>query len=250
MKSFLISVDESGVRLSNFYANNNLSSSDFNVVGIDGRKLSSVDYYNLGIKKSFPPLSPAELGCTLSHLKALTEFLKSDDQYTLVLEDDVLFNRNINFNKLNLEFLGSDFVFLLGGINLTLCKKARGKNFLFNNFNVLKVNKNFRRFLYYTMGYIVDREAAKKIIAYHQESCKKADDWAGFSEVNNSTQFYITDILDHPDINDINMNNSSIGAERLHHFFYIKLALRLLFKIVNRRIVSFLYAPFFKKFKE
>ena len=99
------------------------------------------------------------------------------------------------------------------------------------------------------MGYVVDKKAANNILNYHKNACKKADDWAGFSEIN-STQFYITDILDHPDISDINLKNSSIGAERLHHFFYIELALKLLFKIVKRRVNSYLYTPFFKKFKE
>lgn len=249
MNKFLISVDESGSRLNSFFAKNNFSPANFNILGVDGRKLSSIDYYNLGVKKSFPPLSPAELGCTLSHLKALNIFLQSENKYALVLEDDVLFKESVDFGKIDLDSLGRDFVFLLGGINLTLCKKIRGKNILLSNINILKVNKPFRRFLYYTMGYIVDREAAKNIIAYHKYSCKKADDWAGFSEVY-STQFYMADILDHPDILDINLSNSSIGVERLHHFFYINLALNLLFKIVKRRISSFLYSPFFKRFKE
>lgn len=249
MKSFLISVDESGLRLNRFFTNNHLSPSDFNILGVDGRKLSSIDYYNLGVKKSFPPLSPAELGCTLSHVKALKQFLESENDYALVLEDDVLFKEKIDFDEIDLKPLGTNFIFLLGGINLTLCKKIRGKDFLLNKMNILKVNKKFRRFLYYTMGYIIDREAAKNVISYHENSCKKADDWAGFSEIYD-TQFYIADILDHPDIFDINLSNSSIGTERLHHFFYIKLALNLLFKIINRRLSSYLYSPFFKRFKE
>ncbi|WP_168405686.1 glycosyltransferase family 25 protein [Acinetobacter indicus] len=249
MDKFLVSVDESGERLKKFFFRNNFSQSDFNILGVDGRKLNSKDYYDLGVKKSFPPLSPSELGCTLSHLKALSIFLESKSKYAVILEDDVLFKVDIDFDEIDLENFGSNFIFLLGGVNLTLCKNIRGKNFLINNINVLKVNKKFRRFLYYTMGYIVDRKAALNILEYHRYSCKKADDWAGFSE-KYSTQFYISDILDHPDISDINLANSSIGAERLHHFFYIRLALNLLFKILNRRLSSYLYIPFFKKFKE
>lgn len=249
MEKYLISVDISGERLESFFIDNSqFSSEDFNILGVDGRQLSSKDYYDLGVKKSFPPLSPSELGCTLSHLKALSIFLESDSKYALVLEDDVRFKNKLDFDGMDLQHLGTDVLFLLGGVKLTLCKKIRGTNFLINNINVLKVNKNFKRFLYYTMGYIVDREAAKNIIEYHKNYCKKADDWAGYSEIFN-TQFYIADVLDHPDISDINLSNSSIGSERLHHFFYIKLALNLLLKIVKRRLSSYVYAPFFKKFK-
>lgn len=250
MEKYLISVDSSGEKLMNFFIKNKQFKRDeFNILGVDGRKLNSIEYYNLAVKKSFPPLSPSELGCTLSHIKALNNFLESNQKYALVLEDDVTFKKNISFSEVDLGSLNSNFIFLLGGIRLTLCKNVRGTNFILNNSNVLKVNQNFRRFLYYTMGYIVDREAAINIISYHRDSCKKADDWAGFSEVY-STQFYIADILDHPDIEDINSNNSSIGSERLHHFFYVRLAFNLLTKIVRRRMSSIIALPFYKKFEE
>ncbi len=38
------------------------------------------------------PLTPGELGCTLSHLQALQLFLDTDDQYALILEDDAIFH--------------------------------------------------------------------------------------------------------------------------------------------------------------
>jgi glycosyl transferase family 25 len=51
------------------------------IKAIDGRKLSAKDYYDKTItyfieKKQI--MSPAELGCTFSHIKALKEFLKTD----------------------------------------------------------------------------------------------------------------------------------------------------------------------------
>lgn len=249
MKKYLISVDSSGERLKKFFIHNKQFSRDeFNILGIDGRKLTPNKYYDLAVRKSFPPLSPSELGCTLSHIEALTKFLESKEKFALVLEDDVIFKKNMIFSENDLNSMGANFIFLLGGVKLTLCKNVRGRNFMLNNSNILEVNKKFRRFLYYTMGYIVDRDAAVNIIDYHKDSCKKADDWAGFSEAN-STQFYITDILDHPDLTEINTNNSSISSERLHHFFYVKLAFYLFFKIVNRRLASYFYLPFFERFK-
>lgn len=250
ISKFVVSIDNpNGCRITSFFATNNLNPLDFVRVGVDGRKLNSIDYYNLGVKKSFPPLSPSELGCTLSHLEILDKFIKSDNEYALILEDDVVFINDINFDSMDLTSLNSSFVFLLGGINLTLCKNLRGKNFLLNGINILKVNKKFRRFLYYTMGYIVDRKAAEKILSYHENGCKKADDWAGLTEEHPDIQFYITDLLEHPDIDQITNGNSSIGNERLHHLFYVKLGLKLFLKIIIRRLDGYINMAFFKKFK-
>lgn len=250
MEKYLISVDSSGERLMNFFIKNKQFKRDeFNILGVDGRKLNPIEYYNLAVKKSFPPLSPSELGCTLSHIKALNSFLESNQKYALVLEDDVISKKNISFSEVDLGSLNSNFIFLLGGIRLTLCKNVRGTNFTLNNSNVLKVNQNFRRFLYYTMGYIVDRKAAERILSYHIDGCKKADDWAGLAEEYPEIQFYITDLLEHPDIDQITNVNSSIGNERLHHFFYVKLGLKLFMKIILRRLDGYINMLFFKKFK-
>lgn len=250
VSKFVVSIDNpNGCRITSFFSTNGLNKLEFTRVGVDGRELNSIDYYNLGVKKSFPPLSPSELGCTLSHLEILARFMESDDEYALILEDDVIFKNDINFENMDLTILSSNFIFLLGGINLTLCKNLRGNNFLLNEINVLKVNKNFRRFLYYTMGYIVDRKAAEKILSYHKGSCKKADDWAGLAEEYPEIQFYITDMLEHPDIDQITNGNSSIGNERLHHFFYVKLGLKLFAKIITRRLDGYVNMVFFKKFR-
>lgn len=34
-------------------------------------------------------LTPGEVGCALSHVKALEYFLETDDSYCLILEDDI-----------------------------------------------------------------------------------------------------------------------------------------------------------------
>lgn len=236
MKKFVISIDESGVRLNNFFNINFLEKSEFLQVGIVGKNLSALDYYNFGVKESFPPLSPAELGCTLSHIKALEIFLNSEEKYALVLEDDVIFRSKVDFSDSNFDSLGRNFIFLLGGVDLKLCKNLKGKSIDFGDLNVLKVDYGSRRNLYYTMGYVLDKESAKYIIKYHLDFCKKADDWAGFYEFSKETNFYISNFLIHPDIDEINTSNSSISSERYPHFYYIKKAFYLFCRILNRRI--------------
>ena len=34
-------------------------------------------------------MTSGEIGCTTSHLKALQEFLKTDEKYAIIMEDDV-----------------------------------------------------------------------------------------------------------------------------------------------------------------
>ena len=60
---------------------------------VDGRKISAKEYYDKTIEyfiKTNKTMSPSELGCTLSHIKALEEFIKTNNNYALILEDDVI----------------------------------------------------------------------------------------------------------------------------------------------------------------
>lgn len=67
-----------------------------------------------GLDSSYLP--PAVLACFDSHRKLLAEFLKSDDKYALILEDDFLLKKPIKldyFNQLlnyNLDFLQIGFL--------------------------------------------------------------------------------------------------------------------------------------------
>jgi len=42
------------------------------------------------VQKYHKQMSPGELGCTMSHIKALEQFLKSDNDVALILEDDIM----------------------------------------------------------------------------------------------------------------------------------------------------------------
>lgn len=59
---------------------------------VNGRELGLDEYYELAYRafdayKQF--LSPSEMGCALSHKKALEQFLASDNELGLIFEDDV-----------------------------------------------------------------------------------------------------------------------------------------------------------------
>jgi glycosyl transferase family 25 len=87
---------------------------------------------------------PAEIGCYLSHLRAIDAFLATEDGHALILEDDALFDPSIVdaiaaaieqehlWDVLRLSTVGRDRAFrVLGlgdgrslGVNLTRCKGA------------------------------------------------------------------------------------------------------------------------------
>ncbi len=77
------------------------------------------------------PLSPGELGCTLSHMQALRDFITSNEKYALVLEDDAIQIMDIDLNQFKSEVvnlnLQSCFFMSLGGIQLKVNDRIYGK---------------------------------------------------------------------------------------------------------------------------
>lgn len=95
MRAYLINMEQAKARRS--FAEDNLRAAGFVVdlvQAIDGRKLEfphrkfAATLYAL--KHGKRP-NPAELGCYLSHLKALSSFLESGEAHGLIVEDDISF---------------------------------------------------------------------------------------------------------------------------------------------------------------
>ncbi len=77
MKIYVISIEEeNSPRLSKFLSQNFFEQGNLPItrVGIKGGDLSAKEYFERAVKGRETPLTPGELGCTLSHLKALQFF--------------------------------------------------------------------------------------------------------------------------------------------------------------------------------
>ena len=62
------------------------------ISAIDGARLSDVEFLrHTGINRYYKPIRRGEVGCYLSHLKALRAFLSSDARFALIIEDDGVF---------------------------------------------------------------------------------------------------------------------------------------------------------------
>ena len=66
--------------------------------GVDGRELPAIEYYKFmvgarGYIKHGQILTPGEVGCALSHVRMLQEFLNSNAQIAVIFEDDVIIEK-------------------------------------------------------------------------------------------------------------------------------------------------------------
>lgn len=224
MKVFVVSIEEdNSFRLNNllnqpFFKKNNIN---YTRIGINGGQFSAKEYFELAVKGRSRPLTPAELGCSLSHLKILNEFLNTEDEYALIFEDDAIIPSNLRLNLLEEAIkqlnLPLNSLLSLGGIQMKICHKVRGKikKQKFLNKTILEVNPNFYNRVNYAFAYIVDRVMAKNLVDYH-ERIRKADDWSYLFDFNDQSHIFMTYLVDHPVISkgETDVQLSRIEAER------------------------------------
>lgn len=222
MKKYLISIEYAdSPRLQSFFAQPTFSryQSDFTQFGIIGAELPTKEYFRLGVSGNPKPLSPAELGCTLSHIQALKDFLASNEKYICVFEDDAVAIKDIDLNALKEKIdrlnLTMPFFLSLGGIQLSSNRRVRGI-FLDNELEgkkVLKIHPVYLGRFCYAYAYILDRKMAELLIKYH-ESPQCYDSWSKIMLLNPSCTFYATYLFDHPDLGDELLAQSYLEEER------------------------------------
>lgn len=204
------------------------------IKAVNGKELSAKEYFFYSqqyFNEHQKIITPSEVGCTLSHLVALEEFLQTDEKYALILEDDVIGSDDkIRALENITKFLGSNVLLLCGGQEGLIVEKYILGKLLFKN--IYFIPKFSYKFLARTCCYIIDRDAAKKIITSHASNFQIADHWDKILK-NNNINFLFTEIIKHP-----YENNSSIEDERSQ--FYIENFWRricregVFFKVFNR----------------
>ena len=223
MKKYLISIEkEDSSRLADFFSQSTFGNykSEFKKVGVIGAQLPTAEYFKLAVAGRKKPLSPAELGCTLSHVNALKDFLASNEKYACIFEDDAICLNSFDLNTLETQVdqlnLNPCFFFSLGGIQLKSCKRVRGYTLdqKINGTQILKLHPLYFGRLFYTYAYIVDRKMAELLLKYH-EVPKGCDHWSQIREYNPDSHFYATFLFDHPELDDISLTSQShIQLER------------------------------------
>lgn len=244
MKKYIISIEsEDGQRLKFFFQQPLFASAheEFKKVGIKGDDLTVKEYFELGVVGHKKALTPGELGCTLSHLKALKNFLASSDEYAIVFEDDAIQDCDFTFTEIeqNLKALDlkSCFFFSLGGIQLFHSQKVRGK-FLSHQMlerNVLKVHPFYYQKFVSAYAYIVDRKMAELLLQYHSLP-QIFDHWSGVYYLEPNINLYATYLFDHPIVTDDEVN-SYLHEERVQYALHAS----------KTKIKSKIYQPILKR---
>ena len=218
---YVVSIDKlNGQRLSSFFDQivfKNISKDIIDVVGIKGGNLTAKEYFNLAVHGRDKPLTPSEVGCTLSHLEIYEKFLLSDKKMAFIFEDDAIFPKELSFFNLFEQIkktqLKENFLLSLGGVQMKVCRNVRGEiqNSAFISNRLIKINPNFFHRVCYTFSYVIDRKMAVTLLEYHSK-LRRADDWSFLYDFNPTVNIYMTDLIDHPI--DQNIKNSYIEMER------------------------------------
>lgn len=219
----MISIEkEDSSRLTGFFSQLTFEKyqGEFKKIGIIGAQLPTSTYFKLAVAGREKPLSPAELGCTLSHVTAFKDFLDSEEKYACIFEDDAIALHDVDLNSLESEVshlaLDDCFFFSLGGIQLKSNHRVRGQILTkkIANTKILKLHPIYFGQFFYTYAYIIDRKMAELLLRYH-EVPKGCDHWSKISTYDPNCQFYATFLFDHPELDEIASGQSYIQQERL-----------------------------------
>jgi glycosyl transferase family 25 len=193
------------------------SFSTFNVIdAVDGNILDTQTYfrylssYYLRTRKI---ISPSELGCTFSHIKALKTFLASSASYALIFEDDVVGSDELLQQAQSLiNEIPDNSVLLLGcqdGLRNTMWQYGKR----FSGKNVYKMFKLSHKYVHRSCAYIVTRNSAQAILNRMNHPAL-ADEWAYL--LKDDVDMYFVKLFAHP----VNLENSLLEADRA--LFYTK----------------------------
>ena len=182
------------------------------VEATDGRAMSAKEYYGYALPSLEAYgrlLSPSEVGCSLSHARAYEEFLKSDAQFALILEDDVIGDES-GIKK------AFEMAAKMKAGSALVCGAQDGLEGRFSAFgkkldeDFWLVSKRSYGTIYRAAAYVLDRRAAEKILQTHKKALCVADFWQ-ILLLQNGLKMYFSDIFAHP----LDLSGSNIQAERV-----------------------------------
>ena len=182
------------------------------VEATDGRAMSAKEYYGYtlpSLEAYGRLLSPSEVGCSLSHVRAYEEFLKSDARFALILEDDVIGDEG-GVKK------AFETAAKMDEGSVLICGAQDGLDGRFSAFgkkledNFWLVSKRSYGTIYRAAAYVLDRRAAEAILQTHKKALCVADFWR-ILLLQNGLKMYFSDIFAHP----TDLTDSNIQAERV-----------------------------------
>src|SRR5438876_3091800 len=145
---------------------------EFEIVGVDGRNISNDTAAAIG-------LSPAQIGCSLSHIAVYRRIVELDLPCALIVEDDCILPRDIHTLLAQLEkMISPGEAIQLYNWSSQLSELSTRNTVRFGSYE-----------LYYPMqmsgvgtttAYIITRQAAERLIRVNDPVKVSADNWSFF----------------------------------------------------------------------
>lgn len=156
-------------------------------------------------------ITPEELGCTASHMKALEAFLSSAGTAALILEDDVIGSKDALLHTQDLiQSLDANAVLLCGQQTDTPARRYQlGKR---AGNGLIRPERFSHAFIYGTFSYAVGRDAAARILTHHRQHTTLADEWDQIV-ASTGVKLYYAPVFRHPE----GAPDSHIEAQRARH---------------------------------
>lgn len=182
-----------------------------------GKELTAGEYYQHLVKSRTAekgrPMTPGEVGCALSHIKACKALLETDAEYGLILEDDVIGDDNRIeqvFGLINL--LPRDVLLLCGGQNGLDIRKYQLGKVVNKETGLYEVAGFSQQYTTRACCYVVSRSFAQTVIREQSEFLRLADDWTWFLNKGDASMYYVN-LFDHPE----DLGSSHLEKERAEH---------------------------------
>ncbi|MGG7073950.1 glycosyltransferase family 25 protein [Campylobacter sp. 9BO] len=196
----------------------------FNLINaVDGRSMLAKEYFSLArpsLQKHGKLLSPGEVGCTLSHMKAYEEFLKSGAKLGLIIEDDVIgddecvklaFEMASKMPENAILHCGCQDWFE-GRFSLFAKKILASDKILLQDkdTSLFCIPGYSRTAIWSTAAYVVTKQSAESLLNTQKHTLCVSDHW-DFLLGENGLKMYFCDIFSHPKIG---TTDSNIESER------------------------------------
>jgi glycosyl transferase, family 25 len=155
------------------------------IEAIDARTMSSTELEarsdSAAVKRSPSWLSPGAIACALSHNKAYTEFLKSDNEVALFLEDDTILSSQLSqqIQELSAEIRDGEVV-LLHFVSFEPCELRKTGSKRFDGYGLFEAVKSNAPTT--AAAYMLTRSTAQKFANYTSTVRATADAWGHFVE--------------------------------------------------------------------
>lgn len=159
------------------------------IEAVDGKQLTPDELAAIydreqAIEHTGRELTPSEIGCSLSHIKLYQKMVEEDLEEVIILEDDVVIQSDFLqiLEHMHLFPAAWELVLLYhGGAQISCWKKQA----IYKQYQMVK----FATIAYGTLGYMLKKDAARKLLAYAYPIRVPADHLTG-GEVLNGIQLH------------------------------------------------------------